>query len=178
MKPKKEKPWYEPLLPAQNQYRIVVTVFILTFMSFTLFISSKILTERQLTSNQAAEKLKNIAPIGVNESTGCQVLTGWTCDQSDFNIPLKVIFYKDGPAGVGEYIGETSANTVREDSIGMNCGGNTKHGFVFKVPTSLKDGRPHTIYAEANGINQAGKYDGNHPILSESPKSIRCISTP
>lgn len=113
-------------------------------------------------------------PVGFHDgnsgsvnSAGCNA-NGWTCDANNYSQALRVDFYADTTAPSG-YIGNTTANGLREPAVGSQCGGNRNHGFSFNLPNSLKDGNPHTIYAYAINI-----YSGYNPLLSGTPKTITC----
>lgn len=116
----------------------------------------------------------SITPIGYHDASSCSVSTGWTCDGNDFAKALSVHFYADGPAGVGTFIGSTTANGAREIGVANVCGGNSAHGFSFNTPASLKNGSSHRIYAYAINIGPTG----SNPILINSPKSITCGVNP
>ncbi len=90
---------------------------------------------------------------------------GWACDGDDVSRPLEIHFYADGQAGLGgTFIGSAMADIPRPD-VASVCGGTVNHGFSFSIPDSLKDGRPHLIYAYA--IDPAGGYN---PLLSTAPR--------
>jgi hypothetical protein len=101
------------------------------------------------------------APIGWLGASDCTSSTGWACDPDNYNQPLEIRFYRDGPAGIGPFdigpvdigvfIGSVSANQP-DSAAGEQCGGNSNHGFSFPTPASLKDGISHTIYAYAINI--------------------------
>jgi hypothetical protein len=82
-----------------------------------------------------------------------------------------VHFYMDGAAGIGKFIGSTTANLTRETAVGTACGGNSSHGFSFAMPTIAKDGKSHTIYAYA--INTP---TGTNPALTNT-KTITCAAS-
>ena len=68
---------------------------------------------------------------------------GYAYDPKNKSSTVKVIFYVDGPVGVGQYAGETQANI---QMIGPNAG----HFFSFKLPAQFADakaGRYVTAYA-------------------------------
>jgi hypothetical protein len=112
-------------------------------------------------------------PKGNHDSSDCNTSWGWACDGDNYSTPLSIHFYKDGPAGVGTYIGATTANLAREPAVGGQCGGNVNHGFSFATPLSLRDNVAHTIYAY--GINIGG---GGNVLLSSTPKTITCPPIP
>ena len=112
---------------------------------------------------------QNIDPKGYLDSSSCTTSVGWTCDANNYTFPLNVHFYYDGPAGTGKFLGATVANVTREAAVGNLCGGNLNHGYVFTMPSVVKDNVSHTIYAYA--INTPS---GNNPLLLGSPKTIKC----
>ena len=114
------------------------------------------------------------APIGYHDGLTCSVTNGWACDASDYGSALTIEFYKDGPAGSGgTYAWNTTANITREAAVGTLCGGNASHGFQSNVPSSLKDGASHSIYAYAINTGTAG---ANKTLLTNSPRSISCAA--
>ena len=64
---------------------------------------------------------------------------GYALDQANPGSTLKVIFYVDGPAGSGQYAGETQANVA---SAGPTAG----HFFSFQLPPQFANGA-HVLYA-------------------------------
>ena len=132
--------------------------------------------------------LKNLIESATSFSAGwldltdCDYFYGWAGDFDNLNQPVEVRFYSDGVAGIGKYIGNTTANTQRAAAVCEALGGSTnncsvcpsdqpqcKHGFIFPVPSSLEDGGTHSIYAY--GINLPGTA-GSNTLLSGSPKRI------
>lgn len=107
------------------------------------------------------------SPIGYLDVASCTVIAGWTCDADDYNAPLGVHIY-DG-ANFVKFVGATDANLTREAGVGSLCGGNSKHGFSWATPQSLKDGKDHSIYAY--GINTGAT--GNHAQLTNI-KTLNC----
>ena len=90
-------------------------------------------------------------PIGYFDAVNCSVISGWTCDQNDFNTPLRVDVYSGAPAGRGNHVINDTANVKREAGVGARCGGNPAHGFNIPTPPQLKDNKTHDIYVY--GIN-------------------------
>ncbi len=116
-------------------------------------------------------------PEGYHDVSNCNISGGWTCDPDDYNKSINVHFYADGPAGGGgRIIGSTVANVSRPDLITAGvCGKTADHGFNFKTPDSLKDGKPHSIYAYAINIGNGLE----NPLLGTSPKTVNCsVPTP
>ncbi len=64
---------------------------------------------------------------------------GYAMDAVNTGSTIKVIFYVDGPAGSGQYAGETQANVT---SYGPSAG----HFFSFQLPPQFADGA-HVLYA-------------------------------
>jgi len=112
----------------------------------------------------------NPPPIGYHDSSTCTASFGWACDASDYNQPLQIHFYGDGPAGSGTFLGAATADIAAEAGVASACGGNANHRFQFNTPDSLKNGLNHDIYAYALDIPGGA---GN-PLLTGSPKTINC----
>ncbi len=90
------------------------------------------------------------APIGVLGTANCWVLSGWTCDPSDYGKQLWVEFYDQNST----YLGETRANIDYDESaIAAQCGGTDWHRFTSDIPEyDLTDGVTRTITAYAVGV--------------------------
>jgi hypothetical protein len=82
--------------------------------------------------------------------------TGWALDPASPEEQILVHFYVDGPSSGGEgqgvFAGRTLANRGNPPVEGYE---DMPHGFRFPLPTELRDGAPHTLYAY--GIDPAGK---------------------
>lgn len=116
------------------------------------------------------DRLINNDPKGYLESINCEKMTGWACDADDYSKAIAIHFYDGGFVGQGgKFIGSTTADLVREPTVGNNCGSNNNHGFSFIVPAVLKDGESHKIYAYAINIPS-----GNNPLLNAGSKTITC----
>jgi hypothetical protein len=109
--------------------------------------------------------------VGSFDGATCQVASGWACDQNNWGATLPVHIYGNGPAGVGIFLGQVTANGSRPD-VAPVCGGTTAHGWTFTIPASLKDGNSHTLYSYAIGLK------GINPLLPVSPKTILCALPP
>jgi len=110
------------------------------------------------------------SPIGyLDGSVSCMYVYGWTCDQDTPDRSLDVHIYYDAPQG-HTFVGTARATEARETAVGNLCGkGNNRHGFFFQIPSFLKDGQAHRLYAY--GIDSAG---GENSHLSSSPVTIVC----
>ncbi len=106
----------------------------------------------------------------------CQNLIGWAVDGDDVNSPVMVHLYVDYIAGGGfAYAAVLANNMPRPDASPYIAGlyksaGTIDHGWRYVIPDALKDGKTHTIYAYA--VNTIG--GGDNPLLSGSPKTIKC----
>jgi hypothetical protein len=109
------------------------------------------------------------APKGVHDASNCTSIMGWACDPDDYGKALMVHLYADG-----KFAGAVTANVPREPAVGAQCGGKSQHGFSFTTPESLKDGRPHDVYAYAINTGPARP----NPLLSGSPRSLTCAPSP
>lgn len=116
------------------------------------------------------------SPIGFLDSATCSAASGWAGDSDSKNTSIDVHFYADGATGAGgTFIGAVTANSTREAAVCAAIGSTQSpcpHGFVFTTPASLKDGKPHTIYAY--GINAPGS-GGVNALLAGSPRTITCF---
>lgn len=113
-------------------------------------------------------------PVGYFDGGACSALKGWTCDADNYNTPLQVDFYTDGPDGQKLGIGSVAAASPRPDAA-PQCGNNNNHGFSFAVPANsiLWDGKTRNIYAY--GINIPGS-SGANALLTGSPKPVTCAN--
>ena len=101
----------------------------------------------------------------------CNNIIGWACDPDDFNSAIDVHLYKDNPVGAGGILlSIVRANFQREAQVGLQCGGNSNHGFSFTLLDSLKDGKNHSIYAYAINIGT----NSNNQELNGNPKEFSC----
>lgn len=113
-------------------------------------------------------------PIGNFDSATCEYISGWTCDPTDFNQTLGVYMYHGGPTNQGGvHFATPIANISRETAVSVLCGGKPGHGFSASVPSTLKDGKVHSIYVYAKGLNTSQI----NPLLHGSPKNITCSTT-
>lgn len=89
---------------------------------------------------------------------------GWVIDPDDEAAPTSVHLYMDGPAGTGTYIGQVLANQPRPDLNDWGFEGN--HGFVFSLPSSVKDGQLREFWT--HGIDLS---NGPNFLVDPTPKS-------
>lgn len=115
-------------------------------------------------------------PVGWHDGSDCSVTVGWVCDANSFANALSVELYKDGARGVGGVLlGTAYANIAREAAVGASCGNNVNHGFKFTTPSTLKDGKTHTVYVYAVNIGSSGS---TRTLLSGTPKTVQCANPP
>ncbi len=93
------------------------------------------------------------APVGYLEAANCSIIGGWAFDPDTASNPISIHFYKDGPAGSGTFVTDIQTTGSRPD-VNAAYEVTGLHGFTITTPDSLKDGKPHTIYAY--GIDSAG----------------------
>ncbi len=105
-------------------------------------------------------------PIGNMDgiSTTGQV-TGWGCDVDATNHTTDIHFYADG-GGFGTFLGVITAKQTGEAALAPFCAESTSHRFTFDLPTTVKDGKPHNIYAYAIGVGGGAAYK----LLSNAPR--------
>lgn len=115
------------------------------------------------------------SPIGhVDEISSDGFIKGWAADRDALGWHLEVHAYFDGPVGRGRYVTGNSTKLSRCDvKLTTNdCG--FGYGYEIPIPVQLKDGKPHSVYVYAVGVNFSsanGYYkDGNNSLLIGSPK--------
>ncbi len=112
-------------------------------------------------------------PEGWLTGVTCEQIRGWACDPEDFNQSIGAYLYADGPTGTGKHIGSPVANNQSENSVFQYCGGAKNRTFSMPFPSSLKDGKPHTIYAYTKRLDTTK----TNPQLGGSPKTITCAQS-
>ncbi len=136
----------------------------LSYLYFALTICGVLITALANSPAPAQAALTPPDPSydGVLEKADCSQISGWALDQNAPDESINVDIY-DGPT----LIGIVPANRFRRD---MFDGGmaNPYHGFLFSTPTSVKNGKIHSIY-----VNFAGTGIG----LFDSPKFIACSAS-
>ncbi len=70
---------------------------------------------------------------------------GWAWDRRAPDLPVKVDIY-DGET----LLGTVTSDVYRPDLLKAGKG-DGKHGFVYPIPSGLRDGRPHLIRARISG---------------------------
>lgn len=111
---------------------------------------------------QAALNSPSPAYFGVLERADCSFIGGYAYDENAPDDTVSVDI-NDG----GNYVATVPANRFQKDLF--NAGWeNPYHGFLFPTPSSLKDGKLHSIY-----VGFAGTGIG----LFNSPKFIACNSS-
>ena len=91
---------------------------------------------------------------------------GYAYDPQNKSSTVKVIFYVDGPVGVGQYAGQTQANI---QMVGPNAG----HFFSFKLPPQFADAKtPRIVTAYAvEARSEYTLYPGRVSYTSYVPKA-------
>ena len=109
-------------------------------------------------------------PVGWLETVSCETRngSGWVCDPDNYNASLQVLIYDGLRENGGSNIALPVANISRSD-VSSVCGGNPNHGFTFKAPWWLIDGKNHSLYAYARDpvTNTLVQLNGN-------PFSLNC----
>lgn len=102
---------------------------------------------------------------GIRLTTIQGKVQGWAMDSGNKNSILRVVFYINGDAETGTYLGETIANFWLP-------GPYEGHFFNFQVPPELIDGRPHPLYIYANEpIPENLIYPAPYSIVGYTPKA-------
>lgn len=94
------------------------------------------------------------------EAANCESVVGWVWDRTRPNAPLQVDIY-DGETKLATLTAEAPRQDLSKAGIG-----NGTHGFLYPIPASLKDGKPHSIWVGVSGTDFA--------INKETPKKVTC----
>ncbi len=104
----------------------------------------------------------NKPPAGEHNTATCTNTTGWAKDP-DTSSPIRVHIFKDGKIGQG---GAKVADVLANKPTASVAG---NYGFSWTIPASLKDGKPHDIYAYA-----VDSVSGTRRMIEDTPKPINC----
>lgn len=139
--------------------------------------------KQQLQSNEWLNRTYNPAPSGVIDTTdndseeyACSYQAGWADDSSDPNAQIPVHVYVNGSqTGVpdGTFLEGISANQRRVGDV------KDYHGWIWNIPSSLKDGNYHNVeFFPIDNPTNGGYNLGNGTITSLGVRTIRCDSGP
>ncbi len=110
----------------------------------------------------------NNPPVGSHDTATCTDSAGWSIDWDAPNSPVRIQIF-DGPYAANKVaVGDFSASLTRSD-LNPGVGISKDHGFVWTIPTSLKDNVAHTLYAYALDLQ-----DGSRTALNFTPRAITC----
>jgi hypothetical protein len=101
--------------------------------------------------------LKN--PYGYQSYTDCEWVSGWAWDRDQPDAVVEVDIY-DGSVLLGTTRADQFRQYLHDTGVGT-----AKYGFDFLLPTSLRDGKPHSIRVRIHGTNID---------LVDTPKTITC----
>lgn len=101
-----------------------------------------------------------VSASGHLEKMDCNGIAGWAWNpkQPDYVVRLDVY---DGSKLLGTIRAGEHRNDLEKSGVG-----NGKHGFVFPVPPSLRDGKPHRIWV---------RHSGTANDLEGSPTTFTCV---
>ena len=108
---------------------------------------------------QAASESSAPAYFGILERADCSFIGGFAYDENAPDATVSVDIYDSG-----NYVTTVPANRFRQDLFDAGWP-NPYHGFLLSTPSSLKDGKIHSIYASFAGTGIG---------LFDSPKFIAC----
>lgn len=94
------------------------------------------------------------------EAANCESVVGWVWDRTRPNAPLQVDIY-DGETKLATLAAEAPRQDLSKAGIG-----NGSHGFLYPIPASLRDGKPHSIWVGVSGTDFS--------INKETPKKVTC----
>ena len=117
---------------------------------------------------QALASPPNKPPQGWLDAADCTAVRGWAQDPDSPNQAIDVHLYFDSsPGDPNAQAFAVHADQHRDDLCAAI--GSCDHGFSVPPPSSLLDGKSHTV--RAFGIDSMG---GTNPLLSGSPKTFQC----
>ena len=90
----------------------------------------------------------------------CHFVVGWVWDREKPDAPLTVDIFLDEAL-----IGRVPANELRTDLRDRGFG-NGQHGFRFKMPDWVHDGRTHRVEAK---VVESGR------VLKNTPQEVTCL---
>jgi hypothetical protein len=108
-------------------------------------------------------------PVGSFDVANCSIFGGWAFDPNSSSNAVAIHFYKDGPAGVGTFVTNTTTDVYRGD-VNAAYGITGNHGFGISTPASIFDGASHSIYAYAID----NETPGVATLLGNSPITVNC----
>jgi hypothetical protein len=120
---------------------------------------------------------------GVFSENNKNWLRGWACDKTVAS-SLVVHLYADGPAGMGQFIGEFNADQPSEEGISRACNtSGIKHRFSIDLSAlnaNQSAGRKLYVHgiSKSDGINHALGNSGNFQINSIKNVSADIVSPP
>jgi len=103
-----------------------------------------------------------IGPLyeGNHDSANCEAIGGWAWDKNQPDTPISVDIYD-----AGTLLARVPASEFRQDLINKGRG-NGRHGFVYAIPSTLKDGGWHSIRV---------KFSQTDVDLPSTPKPMACM---
>ncbi|MFP5368405.1 MAG: RICIN domain-containing protein, partial [Actinomycetes bacterium] len=104
--------------------------------------------------------------IGYIDSLNCNEISGWSFDPDRPDQSEQVHVYIDGPYGQGgTFAADVAANIYRPD-VNAAYGISGSHGFNWSIPAKYKDGRRHTAYLYAIGLDANGNLSHDNPQIT------------
>lgn len=117
-------------------------------------------------------------PDGSLDGANCNQAVGWAWDPKSPNTSIDVEIYKVDASNVETILGRTKANIFNPGVRDLVTNDNGLHTFLFDIPSSLKNGQNHTLYARAINTNPnlvnphiQGMAKINCPAISNSSSS-------
>ena len=105
---------------------------------------------------------------GYLDTASCSTITGWSEDPDSPGAAVTVNLTFDAPLGKsGSGTIKTTANLHRTDLCSSI--GSCNHGYSIRMPTGVRDGKPHTIYAYGHDVQGGATQE-----LTHAPKTFTC----
>jgi len=115
------------------------------------------------------DEAKNQPAKGRLEAASCNSgIKGWAQDPDEPKKAVDVVLTFDGPIN-GKNVKKTTIKASQNRSDLCKQLGSCEHGFGVSLPSSLKDGKKHSVYAYA--MDSSGK---GEKLLVGAPRTLSC----
>ncbi|MGH7280818.1 MAG: hypothetical protein ACRELY_04790 [Polyangiaceae bacterium] len=112
--------------------------------------------------------LPDAAARGYLDTASCTTITGWSEDPDSPGTAVSVNLTFDAPLGKsGSGTMRLSANVHRTDLC--SAIGSCNHGYSVAMPTGVRDGKRHTVYAYGHDVQGGATNE-----LNQAPKTFTC----
>ncbi|OGF03785.1 MAG: hypothetical protein A3H14_02090 [Candidatus Doudnabacteria bacterium RIFCSPLOWO2_12_FULL_49_8] len=145
-------------------------VFTVQVIAYNTTTSSNITASKQFTLTVEGSASANTKPIGwLDGISKGGVISGWVIDQDHPNTPIEVHVYFDITDRTDSHPTVVTTSVERND-VNAVFGASGTHGFSFRIPDNLRDGKRHTV--NIFGIDTDDSSGLANAALYGSPKTF------